>query len=212
MCREQKHSERRSARSYSRDPRLGRPRRAGTNPARCSRESSSCHDAHASLFSSSEPPRPPGPRRGFGTDDWIVVAQQRDEPAPEFTERVRQRACRLRKEDAHIESVDVYAASRTDEQGSSARREVIEALGGQLAQGGRLTLWSASDDSRADAELADILAQFGPALAQRQIAMNHQNCEPELRSGVRHALPARPVHDRADDFAFDDFGGAPNPR
>ena len=144
--------------------------------------------------------------RGLGTDDWIVVAQQRDEPAPEFTERVRQRARRLSKEDARIESVDVYTASRSDEQDASARRDVIEALGGQLAEGGRLTLWSASEDAQADAELTDILAQFGPALAQRQIAMNHQNCEAEPRSGVRHAAPAPPAADPDNDFAFDDFG------
>ncbi len=144
--------------------------------------------------------------RGLGTDDWIVVAQQRDEPAPEFTERVRQRARRLTKEDARIESVDVYTASRSDEQDTSARRAAIEALSGQLAQGGRLTLWSASADSQTDAELADILAQFGPALAQRQIAMNHQNCEVEPRSGVRHVAPVRPVADSDNDFAFDDFG------
>ncbi len=144
--------------------------------------------------------------RGLGTDDWIVVAQQRDEPAPEFTERVRQRARRLTKEDARIESVDVYTASRADEQDSSARRDVIEALGSQLAQGGRLTLWSASADSQTDAELAAILAQFGPALAQRQIAMNHQNCEAEPRSGVRHIAPVRRVAESDNDFAFDDFG------
>lgn len=143
--------------------------------------------------------------RGLGTDDWIVVAQQQDEPAPAFSERVQQRARRLNKEDAHIESVDVYTASRVDEQDSSARRAVIEALGNQLAQGGRLTLWSASEDSQADAELADILAQFGPVLAARQIAMNHQNCGAEPRSGVRHAVPTRPAGSVDEDFAFDDF-------
>jgi hypothetical protein len=139
-------------------------------------------------------------------DDWIVVAQQRDEPAPEFTERVRQRARRLRKEDACIESVDVYTAARDDAQDSSARRDVIEALGGQMEQGGRLTLWSASEDSHTDAELTAILAQFGPVLAERQIAMNHQNCESEPRSGVRHRAPERPANAGADDFDFDDFG------
>jgi hypothetical protein len=144
--------------------------------------------------------------RGLGTDDWVVVAQQWDEPAPEFTERVRQRARRLRKEDAQIESVDVYTAERRDAPGSAARREVIEALGGQLVQGGRLTLWSASEDSRTDAELAAILAQFGPTLAERQIAMNHQNCEREPRSGIRHIPPARPATASKDDFDFDDFG------
>ncbi|HEX3850747.1 MAG TPA: hypothetical protein VHW01_07255 [Polyangiaceae bacterium] len=144
--------------------------------------------------------------RGLGTDDWIVVAQQRDEPAPEFTERVRQRARRLCKEDAQIESVDVYTAERRDAPGSAARRAVIEALGGQLAQGGRLTLWSASEDSHSDAELSAILAQFGPTLAKRQIAMNHQNCESEPRSGVRHIPPARPTTLLPDDFDSDDFG------
>ncbi|MEO7036418.1 MAG: hypothetical protein ABI548_20915 [Polyangiaceae bacterium] len=144
--------------------------------------------------------------RGLGTDDWVVVAQQRDEAAPEFTERVRQRARRLTKEDARIESVDVYTASRLDERDSSARRDVIEALGGQLAAGGRLTLWSASDDAHTDAELTDILAEFAPALAERQIAMNHQNCESEQRSGIRHVAPARPVTESDSGFSFDEFG------
>jgi len=144
--------------------------------------------------------------RGLGTDDWIVVAQQRDEPALEFTERVRQRARRLRKEDAQIQSVDVYTAERPDAPGSAARRDVIEALGGQLAPGGRLTLWSASEDARTDAELAAILSQFGPALAQRQIAMNHQSCESERSSGVRHIAPTRPATLPLDDFDFDDLG------
>src|SRR5450432_752925 len=144
--------------------------------------------------------------RGLGTDDWIVVAQQRDEPAPEFTERVSQRARRLRKEEAQIDSVDVYIAERRDAPGSAARRAVIEALGGQLTQGGRLTLWSASEDSHSDAELSAILAQFGPTLAERQIAMNHQNCESEPRSGVRHVPPAPPATLPVDAFDFDDFG------
>lgn len=143
--------------------------------------------------------------RALGTDDWVVVAQQHDEPAPAFSERVQQRARRLTKEDARIESVDVYTASRADEQDVSARRTVIEALGSQLAQGGRLTLWSASEDCETDAELADILLKFGPALAERQIAMNHQNCGAEPRSGVRHVPPTPPTSDTDQDFAFDDF-------
>jgi hypothetical protein len=36
------------------------------------------------------------------------------------------------------------------------------------------------------------LAQFAPILAERQIAVNHQTCEAEERSGVRHAVPTRP--------------------
>jgi hypothetical protein len=142
--------------------------------------------------------------RGLGTDDCIVVAQQSDEAASEFTERVRRRASRLGKEDARIESVDVYTAERRDAPGSAARLAVIQALGSELAQGGRLTLWSASEDSRTDAELAAILAQFGPILAERQIAMNHQSCESEPRSGIRHAAPKKPA--AGDEFDFDDFG------
>lgn len=142
---------------------------------------------------------------GLGTDDWIVVAQQHDEPAPAFSERVQQRARRLAKEDAHIESVDVYTASRADEQDASARRAVVAALGGQLTQGGRITLWSASEDVQTDADLADILAQLAPALAERQIAMNHQNCGAEPRSGVRHIAPTPPASNTDEDFAFDDF-------
>jgi hypothetical protein len=144
--------------------------------------------------------------RGLDADDFIVVAQQGDEPAPEFTERVRQRARRLSKEDAQIEYVDVYTAAGRDEPGSTARRAVIEALGGQMAQGGRLTLWSAAEDTQTDAELTAILAQFGPILAQRQIAMNHQNCESVAPSGVRHAVPIPPTHSSSEEFAFDEFG------
>jgi hypothetical protein len=63
-----------------------------------------------------------------------------------------------------------------------------------MAEGGRLTLWSdSSEGSPEDAELSAILAQFGPVLAQRQIAMNHQTCEPDERSGVRHAIPRAPA-------------------
>jgi len=128
---------------------------------------------------------------GQGADDCIVVAQQSDESGPQFTERVRQRARRLNREDAHIESVDVYAAPSTDAPSSAARRSVIEELVNQMAAGGHLTLWSAPRDAAGDAELAATLAQFAPILARRQIAMNHQTCEPEARSGVRHAIPTR---------------------
>jgi len=126
------------------------------------------------------------------TDDWIVVAQQSDEAASDFTRRVRQRAQRLRKEDAQLDAVDVYAGMSSDRLSSAARREVIEDLGIQLAEGGRLTLWSSSNDAQGDAELTAILTQFGPVLAERQIAMLHQACAPDERSGVRHAAPARP--------------------
>ena len=143
---------------------------------------------------------------GLGADDWIVVAQQSDEPAPQFTERVRQRARRLRKEDARIESVDVYAAPLSDAPSAAARRMVIEELGEQMAEGGRLTLWSASGSPQGDAELSAILAQFGPVLAERQIAMNHQACEAEERSGVRHAIPERRANALEDDLNFEDFG------
>jgi hypothetical protein len=138
----------------------------------------------------------------LGADDWIVVAQQSDEAAPDFTQRVRKRAQRLRKEDAQIDRVDVYAGPGNDRLSSVARREVIEDLGVQMAQGGRLTLWSSSGDARGDAELSAILAQFGPALAERQIAMNHQECESEELSGVRHAVP-RSVSDP--DLEFEEF-------
>lgn len=126
----------------------------------------------------------------LGADDWVVVAQQSDEQAADFSERVTLRARRLCKEDARIEAVDVYTAPRSDARRSLARRGVIEALGGQMADGGRLTLWSDSaEGSSDDAELSAILAQFGPVLAERQIAMNHQTWDPDERSGVRHAIP-----------------------
>lgn len=141
--------------------------------------------------------------RGLAADDWVVVAQQSDEPALEFTQRVRQRARRLRDDDARLESLDVYAAPNSDGVSSAARLAVIEEIGGEIAQGGRVTLWSASEDPRSDAELSAVLAKFGPLLATRQIAMNHQACqpeEPEQRSGVRHALP-RPATDTGRDPA-----------
>jgi len=139
---------------------------------------------------------------GLGADDWIVVAQQSDEAATDFTRRVRQRAQRLRKEDAQIDSVDMYAGPDSDWLSSAARREVIEDLGVQMAKGGRLTLWSGSGDARGNADLAAILTQFGPILAERQIAMNHQACEAEQRSGVRHAVPTRPEEL---DLEFEEF-------
>jgi hypothetical protein len=126
----------------------------------------------------------------LGADDWIVVAQQSDEPARDFGERVRLRARRLRKEDAQIEAVDVYTAPDSDAPRSLARRGVIAALGEQMAIGGRFTVWSdPNEGARQDAELSAILAQLGPLLADRQIAMNHQTCEPDERSGVRYAIP-----------------------
>jgi|SRR6185369_689915 len=138
----------------------------------------------------------------LGADDWLVVAQQRDEAAPAFTQRVQRRVQRLRNEGAEIETVDVYAGPDNDRVRATARREVVRDLSGQMAIGGRLTLWSGSDDARGDAELAAILTSFGPILAERQIAMNHQTCEPEARSGVRHAVPTRPD---SSDSEFEDF-------
>jgi len=130
------------------------------------------------------------------------VAQQSDEAAPAFTQRVRHRVQRLRREGAEIESADVYAGPANDGLCTAARREVVEELREQMASGGRITLWSGSDDARADAELADILANFAPLLAERQIAMNHQAYEPDTRSGVRHAIPTRPLESSSD---FDEF-------
>ena len=137
-------------------------------------------------------------------DDWVVVAQQSDETDADFTRRVRLRAQRLRKEEAQIDAIDVYAAAAAgDPQRSmAARRQVIEELAVQLGAGGRITVWSSSNDALPDAELTAILAQFAPILAERQIAMNHQAYEREERSGVRHARPLQP---REPDFELEDF-------
>jgi hypothetical protein len=144
---------------------------------------------------------------GRGADDWIVVAQQSDEPARDFSERVRSRARRLCKEDAQIEVVDVYTSPHSDAPRSLARRGVIEALGDQMAQGGRFTLWSGFDDDASDdQELTAVLAKFGPILAQRQIAMNHQTCDPDEPSGVRHAIPKAPPTGFEQLADFDEFG------
>ena len=146
-------------------------------------------------------------RHGTGADDWIVVAQQSDEPAREFSERVSARARRLCKEDAQIEAVDVYTAPAADVPSSLARRGVIEVLSDHMASGSRLTLWSdAVHDTAADAELSAILAQFQPLLAERQIAMNHQTCEREERSGVRHAIPKAPATGFEGLADFDELG------
>ena len=122
-------------------------------------------------------------------DDWVVIAQQSDEAARDFRQRVCQRAQRLRKEDTQLESIDVYAGPDGDLLSAEARRAVVEELAVELASGGRLTLWSGSNDARGDAELSALLAQFGPILTQRQIAVNHQTWEANERSGVRHARP-----------------------
>ena len=135
-------------------------------------------------------------------DDWVVVAQQGDEADADFTRRVRLRAQRLRNEDAQIDSIDVYAGANSDRR--TARRQVIEELAVQLVAGGRLTLGSPSNDPTGDSELAAVLAQFGPLLAERQVAMNHQAYQPEERSGVRHALPT-PPHNHPD-FDLEEFG------
>jgi hypothetical protein len=119
---------------------------------------------------------------GQGADDWIVIAQQSDEPAGEFAERVQLRARRLCKEDARIEAIDVYAASSSDASSSLVRRGAIEA------------------------ELSAILAQFSPVLAERQIAMNHQACDPDERSGVRHAIPRGPATGFFAPSDFDEIG------
>lgn len=140
----------------------------------------------------------------LSADDWIVVAQQADEPAGVFSERVRHRARRLRLEDASIESVDVYAAPSGTAPISAARWGVIEELGSEMAPGGSLTLWSASGDAGNDVELRQMLAEFGPMLAKRQIAMNHQACESEPRSGVRHSIPTRDGNE-TDAFDVDDL-------
>jgi len=133
-------------------------------------------------------------RPGVDADDWIVVAQQSDEPAHDFSERVSARARRLSRENAQIECVDVYTAPGADMPSTQARRGVIAALSDHLMSGGELTLWSGADhDTATDEELAAILALFQPLLAARQIAMNHQTCEHNERSGVRHAIPKAPA-------------------
>jgi len=126
-------------------------------------------------------------------DDWIVVAQQSDEPPTEFTERVSQRARRLRKEDAQIDVIDMYTSPRSGAPALMARRAAIKALSGQIAEGGRLTLWSTgSEDTQKDAGLDAFLAQLGPVLAERQIAMNQQSCDRDEPSGIRQSIPAPP--------------------
>src|SRR6187399_2442336 len=64
----------------------------------------------------------------LGADDWIVVAQQSDEAARDFSQRVCHRAQRLCREDALIDTVDVYAGPGNDPLSSAARRQVIEEL------------------------------------------------------------------------------------
>jgi len=145
----------------------------------------------------------------LGADDWVVVAQQRDEPALAFTQRVRQRARRLLKEDAQIDAVDVYAGPAEHWPSSAARSEAIAELSDQIAQGGSLTLWSATADARGNAELSAMLDQFGPSLARRQIVMNHRACEADERSGVRHAVPTRsPASNDCDLDSIVESGGA----
>jgi len=134
------------------------------------------------------------------------VAQQRDEPAREFAERVSHRARRLCKE-ASIESVDVYAGLPDITLNHSARWSVIADLGDQMAAGGSLTLWSATDVE--DPELRHVLAQFAPILAKRQIAMNHQAWEPEHQSGVRYAVPTR-ERNGMDEFDFSTANADPH--
>ena len=146
---------------------------------------------------------------GLGADDdWVVIAQQHDESTREFAERVRQRARKLRKH-ASIESIDLYIGPPNEDAGSGrSRRLAIVALGRRVATGGRLTVWSGARGADEDSQLAAILAHYGPLLAKRQVAMNHQVVELEERSGVRHAVPTRgtplphEVDDELDVFGF----------
>jgi hypothetical protein len=126
---------------------------------------------------------------GPGADDCLVIAQQSDESGLEFSDRVRQRARRLYREAALLDSVDVYASPHGDESSASARRSVIEELANHMTAGGHLTLWSAAKGTENYADLAASLAQISPGLANRQIAISHQTCEPEAQSGIQHAIP-----------------------
>ena len=196
MCRKRKPKS--AAKSGCNRPALAKHRhsRLGTNPALgvrvpLPRSDRMLRRARLTVLESGASATAWASCRALGADDWIVVAQQHDEAASVFTQRIRRKLQRLRKEGAQIEAVDVYAGPDNDRLCAAARREVVQELSGQMAVGGRLTLWSASDDARADAELTAILAQFGPVLAERQIAVNHQACETEERSGVRHAIPTR---------------------
>ncbi|HET7542905.1 MAG TPA: hypothetical protein VFK05_23695 [Polyangiaceae bacterium] len=131
----------------------------------------------------------------LGADDWLVIAQQSDEDASDFSERVLQRARRLCREGAQLDSVDVFTGSAR--LSAAARRDSIEELAGRLVEGGRLTLWSGGNDARAQAELTELLRQLSPLLAKRELAIEAQASELEAserdeRSGVRHAVPTRP--------------------
>jgi hypothetical protein len=125
----------------------------------------------------------------LGADDWLVLAQQSDEPPPEFTERVRQRARRLCKEGAQLDSIDVFAGS---DHSATARRDALQELSGHLAAGGRLSLWSGGGDPRIDAELSELLAQLSALSVKREIVIEHQAWARDEHSGVRHAVPAPP--------------------
>lgn len=123
--------------------------------------------------------------RGLGADDWIVVAQQSDESDRAFTQRVRERVRRLRREDAQLDSVDVFASP--NRHSAAARREVIAELSSHLVPHARLTLWSVEND----AAFGDVFTQLSPFLAEREIELNHRVCDRDERSGVRHAVPPR---------------------
>ena len=85
-------------------------------------------------------------------DDWVVVAQQSDEPNRAFDERVRERARRLRREDARIETIEVYAGTEREVGASAARRAALEELASQLAPGGSMLLWPAAGRTPGDAD------------------------------------------------------------
>ena len=91
-------------------------------------------------------------------DDWVVVAQQSDEPNREFDERVSERARRLRREDARIETIEVYAGSQREVGGGAARHAALAELASQLAPGGRMLLWPAAGRTPCDAERSDTVA------------------------------------------------------
>src|SRR6478609_847144 len=104
----------------------------------------------------------------YGADDWVVISQQSDENAADFTQRVRRRALRLCKEGAQLDSVDVFTGP--DRHSAAARRDIIEELSERLVEGGRVSLWPGGCDVRTEAELAELSAQWPPLLAEQESA------------------------------------------
>jgi hypothetical protein len=133
------------------------------------------------------------------TDDWVVVAQQPDETTTDLVSRVLRRALRVRKDNAEIVGLDVYAPTRLRTKDFASKLWLIRTLiaAGHLERGAIVTLWFDVSQLPIAAELTETIAtRLRPLLRASGVALAmrfHQTFEEreqriaEEPSGI-HAL------------------------